>query len=106
MITIDKNRLIEIFVSLVKIDALSQNEKPLADFVRSFLAGKSVTISEDNSRHATGSNTGNIIIKKGNGGKMMLTSHMDTARTTANIKVIIDEKTGKISSRWKDDTWC
>ncbi|MBK6680141.1 MAG: M20/M25/M40 family metallo-hydrolase [Ignavibacteriales bacterium] len=101
MITIDKNRLIEIFVSLVKIDALSQNEKPVADFVRSFLAGKSVTISEDNSRHATGSNTGNLIIKKGSGGKMMLTSHMDTARTTANIKVLIDEKTGKISSDGK-----
>ncbi|MBK7866180.1 MAG: hypothetical protein IPJ75_03825 [Ignavibacteriales bacterium] len=32
---------------------------------------------------------------------MMLTSHMDTARTTANIKVIIDEKTGKISSDGK-----
>lgn len=101
MITIDKNRLIEIFTSLVKIDALSQNEKPVADFVREFLAGKQVVISEDNSKSATGSNSGNIIIKRGKGGKMMLTSHMDTARTTAGIKVVIDEKTGKISSDGK-----
>jgi tripeptide aminopeptidase len=98
MITINENRLIEIFTSLVKINALSQKEKAVADFVRAFLADKTVTIKEDNSRTATGSNTGNIIIKRGTGGKMMLTSHMDTARTTENIKVIIDEKEGKISS--------
>lgn len=101
MITIDKKRLIEIFTQLVQVDALSQNEKPVADFVREFLKGKSVTIHEDNSRKATGSNTGNIIVKRGTGGKFMLTAHMDTARTTKDIKVVIDEAMGKIATDGK-----
>ncbi|KAB2908684.1 MAG: M20/M25/M40 family metallo-hydrolase [Ignavibacteriales bacterium] len=96
MITTDRHRILEIFKNLVKIDALSCNEKPVADFVREFLKGKSVTVTEDNSGKETGSNTGNIIIKRGTGGKFMLTAHMDTARTTENITVVVDEGTGKI----------
>lgn len=82
-------RLIDIFLELTAIDALSQNEKPVADYIKKFLAGLGITASEDNTKEATGSNTGNLICKVGTGGNFALLSHMDTARPTKNLKAIV-----------------
>jgi tripeptide aminopeptidase len=82
----NSNSLIELFLSTAKIDALSGNEKSLADFIRSFLQKHYYTITEDNSNLFSNSNTGNLICKVGDGGEFVLTSHMDTARPTINLK--------------------
>jgi len=85
----NNQRLIDLFLEVAKINALSGNEKPLADYIISFLSRYGYKVSEDNSKSATSSNTGNLICKIGTGGNFILTSHMDTARPTENLKPII-----------------
>lgn len=87
----DNQRLIDLFLEVARINALSGNEKPLADFIKSFLSNYNYSIKEDETAKFTNSNTGNLICKIGNGGNFVLLSHMDTARPTENLKPIINE---------------
>lgn len=80
------NYLIDLFLKTAKIDALSGREKSLADFIKSFLSRYGYNITEDNSRIYSNSSTGNLICKVGNGGNFVLTAHMDTARSTLDLK--------------------
>ncbi|OGU35299.1 MAG: hypothetical protein A2068_05270 [Ignavibacteria bacterium GWB2_35_6b] len=84
-------RLINLFLEVAKINALSGNEKPLADYIKSFLAKYNYFVIEDDSTKFTNSNTGNLICKIGTGGDFVLLSHMDTARSTENVKPVILE---------------
>lgn len=84
-------RLLEIFIQLAKINALSTEEAPVADYIKSFLMNLGLTIEKDNSDLHTGSNTGNVICKVGSGGNFLMLSHMDTARPTAELVPIILE---------------
>lgn len=89
----EHQRLQEIFFEIIKINALSGNEKPLADFIYSFLNNLNYTIEYDNASQFTSSNTDNIICKVGDGGDFVFTSHMDTARPTEGVRPIVtDEK--------------
>ncbi len=85
----NQQRLINLFLEIAKINALSGNEKPLADYIKTFLNKLGYKVSEDNSRTFTQSNTGNLICKIGTGGNFVLLSHMDTARPTENVKPVI-----------------
>lgn len=87
----NEKRLIEIFLDIIKINALSGNERPLADYIISFLSKYNYQIDTDESFNKTGSNTGNLICKIGSGGNFVFTSHMDTARPTEYVKPIIKE---------------
>lgn len=82
----EHQRLIEIFLDLVKINALSGCESPVAEYIKSFLKTLNFNPYEDNSKKITNSNTGNLICKCGTGGDMLLLSHMDTAAKTDGIK--------------------
>lgn len=84
---IDK-RLIEIFLETAPIEALSGQEKPVADYIISFLSKLGYDVIEDNSKQLTASNTGNIICKLGDGGTFLLSAHMDTARSTKEVKPV------------------
>lgn len=87
----DPSRIIELFLQTSRINALSGNEKPLADFIKSFLSEYNYSITEDDSKEHSNSNTGNLICKVGSGGDFLLSSHMDTARPTENVKPIIEK---------------
>lgn len=89
-------RLIELFLQTARINALSGNEKSVADFIKSFLSQYKYSVTEDDSKQYSNSNTGNLICKIGNGGDFLLSAHMDTARPTENVKPIIDDE--KITS--------
>ena len=80
--------LINLFMETAKVDALSGKEKTLAEFIKSFLKKFNYLITEDISHKFSNSDTGNLIIKVGNGGNFVLLSHMDTARPTSNLKPI------------------
>ena len=84
-----QERLIELFIQIAKIEALSTKEKPVANFIKNFLSEYTLDVTEDNSCNSSNSNTGNIICKKGEGGDFLLLSHMDTARTTKNLNPVI-----------------
>jgi tripeptide aminopeptidase len=78
--------LIELFLQTAKVDALSGNEKTLADYIKSFLVKYNYDIVVDDSNLFSLSNTGNLICRIGDGGEFVLTAHMDTARSTLNLK--------------------
>jgi len=87
------HRLVEIFLNAAKIEAKSGNEKPLADFITSFLQQHNYSFTIDDSWQSSGSNTGNIICRIGDGGDSVLLSHMDTARPTKyTVPKITDNK--------------
>ena len=87
------HELINLFLSTAKINALSGDEKPLADYIRNFLTLYDYSVIEDNSRLFTNSNTGNLICRIGDGGDFILTAHMDTARPTTNLNpIVLDDK--------------
>ena len=91
-----KSRLIDIFIQAASINSLSQNEKPVADFIRNFLKETPFNIQEDDSGKASGSNSGNIICRYGDGGDFIFLSHMDTARPTLKMKPVFTD--GRIQS--------
>jgi tripeptide aminopeptidase len=91
MLQDNSHHLIELFIQLAKIDALSGNEKPVADFIKTFLSDLGYKVEEDDAKAKTGSNTGNLICKVGSGGDYVLLSHMDTARPTIDVKPIIQD---------------
>lgn len=88
-----EKRLINIFLQLIKIEALSQNEKPVADHIFDFLTALNLNPYFDKANIKSKSNTGNLICKVGGGGDVMLLSHMDTARPTGAVKpLILDDR--------------
>lgn len=91
MLQDNTSHLIDLFLRLTKINALSGNEKPLADFIKSFLPDLGYKVEEDDAKAKTGSNTGNLICKVGSGGDYVLLSHMDTARPTIDVRPIIQD---------------
>jgi tripeptide aminopeptidase len=81
-----KNRLLDIFLQLIRIEALSQHEKPVADCIFAFLSALKLKPYFDKSNIRTKSNTGNLLCKIGGGGDVMFLAHMDTARPTGKVK--------------------
>ncbi|MFA7288964.1 MAG: M20/M25/M40 family metallo-hydrolase [Melioribacteraceae bacterium] len=79
-------RLLEIFLELVNIDSTSGNEKGVSLYIQSFLTNLGLSPYTDNSQSKTGSNSGNVICKIRGGGDFLLSSHMDTARSTIGVK--------------------
>ena len=90
------HRIIDIFLELIKINALSSKEKPIADYIIHFLQTLEIEHYVDKSQNLTHSDTGNVVCKIGSGGNLLLSSHMDTARPTENVKPMI--KSDMISS--------
>ncbi len=87
----DVQELINLFIKTAKINALSSDEKPVADYIKSVLNKYNYNITEDDSKSFTNSNTGNLICRVGEGGDFVLTAHMDTARPTKNLNPVISK---------------
>ncbi len=81
-------RLIELFLEAAGIEALSGNENNMADYIKSFLLKLNLTPHEDDSALNTKGQCGNVICPIGTGGEMVLLSHMDTARSTKEMKPV------------------
>lgn len=92
----DSNEITNLFTSLAKIEGLSGNEKNVADFIKNFLKQFNLSVYEDDAKRIDGGNSGNLICQVNGGGDFVLLSHMDTARSTKNLKPIIEN--GKIKS--------
>ena len=79
---INKQRLINTFCDLVKIDSPSGEEDEIASFLSKRLTELGFNILTDN--------YGNIIAKIGEGNTLMLSAHMDTVEPGRNIQPIVD----------------
>lgn len=87
----NKNRLIERFMSYVRIDSLSKYEKDFAEYLEKELLDLGFTVTYDQSGEKINGNCGNLIAKKkGNkAGTAFLCSHLDTVTPGNNIKPIL-----------------
>ena len=88
----DKQRLIDLFVQLAKIEGLSKNERAVADFVTQFLKRLGLEVIEDDAATITQGNSGNLMARCNGGGTLALMSHMDTARSTQELIPVITEE--------------
>ncbi len=87
---VDTQRLIHIFYDLISISAVAKSEKPVADYIRRFLAELDIPVNEDGAGKKVGGNTGNIIAKihhsEADPVRFAFASHMDTVKPTNGIK--------------------
>lgn len=82
---IDYN-LKKIFVELTSIDATSGYEKPVADYIQNFVKNLGLESYVDEASEFSKGNTGNVVVPIMGGGEYFIASHMDTPRSTKNLK--------------------
>ena len=81
MTEINRERILNYFLDLVKIPSLSKNEREVAEYLKKFLKQYSIPYYVDDADIKVGANTGNIIAYmegKGEGLTIMFGAHMDT----------------------------
>jgi len=93
---INKERLINQFLELVKIDSESGNEREIADYLKNRFKELGIQAVEDNSMVNSGHSAGNLIVTLAASNYaaekpvFYFTSHMDTVTPGKAIKPIID----------------
>lgn len=102
---INKKRLLETFIELLKIKSPSKNEKEIVDYVGTKLKKSGLEVNIDNCGKKFGSNTGNIIAlyhsKNPSGSKpIFLSAHLDTVNV--NGEIIPQIKDGKVVNKNKE----
>ncbi|MEA4893090.1 MAG: M20/M25/M40 family metallo-hydrolase [Peptococcaceae bacterium] len=96
---INQKRLKEAFLSLVRIDSPSLQEKPVAEWIRQELENIGISCTEDGSSAQTGSNTGNLVAclpGDSSLAPLLLAAHMDTVQPCAQKRAV--EVNGRIVS--------
>ncbi len=96
---INKERLTELFLSLVRINSVSGDEKAVCEKIVKIAEKMGGEIFLDESGKATGSNTGNLVVKfQGDLDvpPLLLSAHMDTVEPGIDISPVFNN--GKFSS--------
>lgn len=88
----NKERLIDNFIHMVKIASPSKDERQVADYLKQQLEELGMEVYEDDAGYKVGGNTGNIvgILKAPGKKKVLLSAHMDTVLPCENINPVID----------------
>lgn len=90
---VNRNRLVNEFIELVKIDSLSRKERTMCDTLKKKLENLGYVVSEDDAGQKIGGDSGNIICTiKGskNVPAILLTAHMDTVVPGIGKKPVVD----------------
>lgn len=90
------SRLLEIFREVATIPGLSGQERPVADYIHSFIRRIGFNSYEDSAYMLWNGDAGNILCPVGTGGNFLLSAHMDTPRPTKDTKIVVDNE--KITS--------
>ena len=90
----NKDRLIDQFMEMVKIDSETGQEREMADYLLKRFDDLEVEVIEDDTQKETGYGAGNILVRfKGDDpstAPVYFTSHMDTVTPGTDIKPFID----------------
>lgn len=88
MAKIDQERLVRTFLELVQINALSRQERPVADYIIQKLEAWGLPYVEDTAGDQIDGNCGNLIVTVNGAGppQFFMCAHMDTVRPTAALK--------------------
>ncbi|MFH1148139.1 MAG: M20/M25/M40 family metallo-hydrolase [Pseudomonadota bacterium] len=89
---INRNRLVQEFLRLVRIDSTSGKEAAIAEYLKQVFTGMDAHIFEDGAGKAAGSNANNLIVRMP--GKaaglppLMFNAHLDTVEPGTDINVV------------------
>lgn len=93
----NQNELVTLFLELVKIDAISLRERPVADFLIQRLSKLGLAAAEDQAGQKINGNCGNLVVRLPGAHidhePLLLLAHMDTVRSTAELHPIVDGDT-------------
>jgi tripeptide aminopeptidase len=90
---VNRDRMVEEFMSLVRIDSLTRQERAMADKLRSMLETMGLDVYEDDAGEKIGGNAGNLICTvKGDKDvpAVLLMAHMDTVVPGIGKKPVLD----------------
>lgn len=91
---IDKSRLLDTLIALLKIDGSAQNERSVADYLIKYFKEIGLTPEEDDAGNKTGGNTGNLYLHisgSKNHESVAFLAHMDTVKSTKGLEPIITD---------------
>ncbi len=92
---VNEARVIDLFKTLVKINAPARQERECVDYVKNLLAEMGLNPHEDDAGAAIGGNAGNVIATlPGNGHDgphIFFSAHFDTVEPTAGLTIIEDD---------------
>jgi len=92
---VNRQRMVEEFLELVKIDSLTFEEKEMAGYLKAKLNDLGFAVEEDDTGKKIGGNSGNLICKvEGNKNvpAVLLMAHMDTVTPGIGKKPVVDGK--------------
>lgn len=91
---INEERLVSVFMELVRVDSESGHEGRMAEKLKQILSGMGMEVVIDGAAQKTGTETGNLIAKmSGNvpGPTLAFCAHMDTMAPGKGIKPVLEE---------------
>ncbi|MEO3944436.1 M20/M25/M40 family metallo-hydrolase [Gorillibacterium sp. CAU 1737] len=94
---VQKDRLIEEFMELVRVDSETKHEEEIAVVLKEKFGALGLTVEEDDTKEKTGHGAGNLICtlpakgKGANAPKLMFTCHMDTVTPGKGIQPQLGE---------------
>ena len=88
------HNLVDLFLHLAPIEGVSLSERNIANEVTTLLTRRGIRVVEDDSAKTFGGTTGNLLCfppgHRPDHPAVMLTAHLDTVKSTANLKPIVD----------------
>ncbi len=90
---INRERVLELFLELVRIDSPSLQEKDVAAFLRGKMEERGYEVHEDKAGDACGGNCGNLIVRipgTGEGTPVAFSAHMDCVQPCIGVEPVVD----------------
>ena len=90
---VNRDRLVQSFLEIVKVNSQTKNERAMADYLKGKLSELGLSVTEDRAGDTIGGNAGNVIgILEGKEDKtvLMFSSHMDRVTPGENIKPVVE----------------
>jgi len=90
---VSKERLVQTFLEIVKVNSQTKNERAMADYLKGKLGELGLSVKEDNAGEAFGGNAGNVLARMaGSADKpaLLLSAHMDRVAPGENIRPVVD----------------
>jgi len=86
--------LVDLFLSLVRVDSISLAERPIADTITALLRQAGIRVHEDDSAARLGGTAGNLFCFppgfRNDLPAIVLTAHLDTVKPTARVNPIVE----------------
>lgn len=89
----NKERLVNTFLDLVRIPSPSRNERRVADYILNFCNANGIEVYEDDANIEYGGNAGNVvaILRAENRKRLLFSAHMDTVLPCDEINPVIED---------------